>query len=195
MNKQSGQVSRALLILAIVILVAAVGVFLYLKYVANGRLAQQRAQEQAQNEPPKPVYETQVGEVKFTFKSARNLGRVLVSPPSSGFSQTVTTTERFIQVVVGAQNKGQVNTVSSTWGVRNLVDSEGRIFTPVDSKAYFLLPKPNLCGTVLRPEFDPVSCMRIYDVSTESKGLKVEVFAQKKDSSKKEIMLLDLDLR
>lgn len=197
MNKESGQISRALLILAVVILVAAAAIYFYLKFVNGQQLAkQQKAQQQAQQEPLKPVYEARVGDVNFTFKTARNLGKVLKGPSSSGFSKTITSTEGFIQVVLGAQNKGKVESVLGSWAVGSLIDSEGRVFRPVDTKAYFLLPQPNLCGTALKPEFDPTPCMRIYEVSSEAKGLKIQVSAATKaGSSKKQTVLLDLDIK
>lgn len=193
MNKQSGQVSRTLLVLAVVIFILAIGVYVFLQYGSNQRAIQKKAQEEAAKEEPKPVYEAQVGDVVFTFQAARNLGKVLKSPLKSGFQETAVTTERFIQVTVGAKNLGKVNMPSDSWKVGNLIDSEGRNFLPADNKAYFMLPKPNLCGTLLRPAFDPVPCVKIYEVSSESTDLKVQVSALlSPESSRKQSALLDI---
>lgn len=124
-------------------------------------------------EPPKPVYETTIGDIKFYFQSAEDLGNTLKSTVQ--YQSDLTTTERFVRVVVGAQNKGKVNAPQYSWDAGNVVDSEGRNYENINNKAYNFLPKPDLCGAVLKPEFDPVPCVKLYEVSKQSQGLKVTV--------------------
>ena len=63
------------------------------------------------------------------------------------------------------------------------------------------LPNPNPCGERLQPAFDPTPCKKIYEVSKESTGLKVEVKTGKNNtatnlSSKKiDSFLIDLIVR
>lgn len=190
-NNQSGQTSRVILVLAGAVLLVAVIVFVAIR-VAGSRNKEQSSQnqtEQTENEPPKPVYDTTIGDIRFILQSSLGLGSFLKSETS--FQQDLTTTERFIKVTVGAQNKGKNETTFSAWDVGNIIDSEGRSFIPITNKAYYFLPKPDLCGAILKPEFTPVPCVRMYEVSKQSKGLKVQVISKvpKQTSS-----LLDLNL-
>ena len=59
------------------------------------------------------------------------------------------------------------------------------------------LPDPDLCGALLKPEFEPTPCVRIYEVSTVSKNFKIQVIANKKvgseyPSGKEDTALIDL---
>ena len=79
----------------------------------------------------------------------------------------------------------------------NIVDSDGRNFTPLQYDADAWLPDPNLCGELLKPEFEPTPCVKIYEVSTVSKGLKIQVTSLRKvgveyPSDKKDTALIDL---
>jgi hypothetical protein len=83
---------------------------------------------------------------------------------------------KFIQVTIGAQNEGTANTEQNSWNIGNIVDSKGRNFVPL--QGYTIqpwIPNPDLCGVLLKPAFDPTPCVKIYEVSKESSGLKIEV--------------------
>lgn len=193
-NLESGQVSKLLIILVVVILVMAGVVFAVLKLAANNRarVAEQEQEETAIEEPPKPVYEIMVGDIRFLFDSAIDLGPVIKAQTS--YQQDIKTTEKFIYVTVRAQNKGQSDTGNFAWDIGNIVDSAGRNFVE-DNNAYSFLPKPNRCGAVLKPEFEPTPCVKIYQVSKASDHLKVEVMATSQNSSKKQTSFLDLYVR
>lgn len=188
-----GSASRVLLILAAVIIFFTVAVYFLIKYAQTKKeaVSPKEGEANTQNEPPKPVYDVMIGDIKFLLQSSKNLGSIL---KGNAYQTDLTTTEYLIWVKVGAQNKGKVNIDRYSWDLGNLVDSEGRNFTPITNKAFFWLPKPDLCGEELKPEFEPISCVRIYEVSRESKGLKVEVISRIKNASKKQSELLDLDL-
>ena len=192
----SGQIATTLLVLAVVILLAAVGIYFFLKYIDGQKVKkEQEVKNNTVQEPPKPVYETRVGDVNFTFISSRNRGSVMKTTEKTNFVQQITTTDYFIEVKVGAQNKGKINLVQGSWNVGNIVDSEGRNFVAIDTKAYPWLPKPNLCASLLKPEFQPTPCVKIYEVSKASTGLKVEVLSgMNQGNSKKQGALLDLNI-
>lgn len=194
LNKQSGQISRVLLALAIATLIIIVIVYLAIK-ISSSRSQQNNNQQNSSqtNEPPKPVYETQVGDIKFSVESARDLGNIIKS--NSSFQQDLKTTEKFIWVVVGAQNKSKNNLAQYSWDLGNIVDSDGRNFVPITNQAYFWLPNPDLCGALLKPEFDPVPCTRIYEVSKASTKLQLQVIVTLLNSTKKQQALLDLDVK
>lgn len=187
--QQRGQASRTLIILAAVILVVAMAVYLALKLSA-GQQAAKKAPESAG--PPPPTYETQVGDIDFTLISAVNMGSVLVS--KIAYQPNLTTTERFIEVTIGAENKGKVNTDQFTWDVGNIVDDQGRNFTNIDDKAFYFLPQPDTCGQVLKPAFAPTPCHKMFEVSRQATGLKIEVLSQAGGSTKKQSAFLDLAL-
>lgn len=136
---------------------------------------------------PKPVYEVQMEDIRFVLELSEELGNVLQS--SQTYVTKLTTTEKFIKVTVGAQNKGKGNIAPYTWDLGNIIDSEARNFVPITNRAYAFLPQPDLCGDLLKPEFDLTPCVRIYEVSKISTGLKVEVILT---SPKKDKALLDL---
>lgn len=191
-NLQRGQVSRTLIILAVVVLVVAGIAYVLMRFSSPGRLFKPARQgEQGQQEPPKPVYEAQVGEVKFTLEYSADMGDFLKSPVA--YQKDLITTERFIKVIVRAQNKGKQDTLPYTWGLGNVIDSEGRNFI-AHREAYYFLPQPDPCGALLKPEFVPISCPRIYEVSRASKNLKVEVISRDVNSSRQNKSLIDLNV-
>ncbi len=145
------------------------------------------------NQPPAPVYEVTVGDVDFTIISAQNLGSVIKSK-NPQYQPDITTTEKFIKVVIGAQNKSKVNTSQTSWATGNIVDSDGRNFININDKAYYFLPNPNLCGAVLKPDFTPTPCVTYFEVSKASTGLKMEVNDLPGNSSKKKEAYLDLNI-
>lgn len=193
-RKSAGSVSSILLILLLLLMVVTLIAFVVLKIKGTKKAGGADATDSSSvvNEIPKPVYEATIGDVKLTFESADNLGNSVKSSDKIYQNQEpVTTTEKFIRVVVSAQNKGKITLPQSSWKVGNIVDSEGREFASIDNQVYFLLPSPNLCESSMKPEFNPVPCVKIYEVSTESTGLKVMVSA----TGSKESFLLDLDVR
>jgi len=196
-NKSSGQASRFLLILAIVILVAVVIVYLVMKMATP---APKPPGPDVTPEIPLPVYENTIDDIRFVFLSARDMGGTLKGSMSrdASWQKDLTTTEKFIILTIGAQNKGKENTPDRAWSVDNIVDSEGREFVALDYNVNSWLPNPNLCGTLLKPEFEPTPCIKIYEVSKISVGLKVRVIASNKNAAgiystdKKDETMLDL---
>lgn len=192
-NHSSGEVSRILLILAAAILVLLVVVFVVIKISNSKKAANNQAQNQANGdgktqvvEPPKLVRDATLGEIKFILQGVTDRGSVLTSTET--YDTSIKTTERFIQVTVGAQNQGKNNIEQYGWDLGNIVDSEGRNFL-VDQRAYLFIPKPDLCGAILKPAFKPTSCVKIYEVSRQSKGLKLQIINQ----VQKQSTFLDLD--
>jgi len=195
MNKyESGYISRTLIILAVVVLLAVVFVYGLIKFTTTRKAAQVAKEDAAKTaqEPPKPVYEGQVGDVRFLFDSALDLGPVIKA--ETLYQQDISTTEKFIKVTIRAQNKSNTDTMPYTWDIGNIIDSEGRNFIP-DNNAFQFLPRPNLCGAILKPEFEPTPCVKIYEVSKVSTHLKIEVNAVPANSSKKQEAFLDLNVQ
>lgn len=193
-NKSSGAVSSIILILGVALLVVIIVVFFVIKISASKNTVSPKTALTANTvavTPPAPVYQIQLGDVDFTLKTAINLGSVLAAKDLR-YGQNLTTTEKFIEVVVGAQNKGRVNTDQFIWDVGNIVDSDGRQFVSINDRAYFYLPQPNLCGASMKPAFAPISCIKMYEVSKQSAGLKVRVSVT---SPKKQEAFLDLNVR
>ena len=188
-NSSGGWISRTLIILAVVMFVAIIIVFVAIKFAAN--VAKPKDTEVG-TEVPEAVYETQIGDIRFLVESATNLGSVLHNPMSN-YQQDVVTTEKFIKVIIRAQNKGKVNIAQYSWSLGNLVDSADRIF-PSSDQAYYFLPNPDTCGAILKPEFEPVACTRIYEVSRVSTNFKVGVVGTNQNG-KQEIQYLDLDVQ
>lgn len=186
---QRGEISRLLLILAggvFIVIIVVLAVLFFTK--ANKSKVEQPANAPvAIPEPPKPVYEKQMGDINFVLQSSEDLGNTLKAP--NKYQKDLTTTEKFIRVMVGAQNKGKISTSSYGWDIGNIIDSEGRVFESINAQAYAYLPQPNPCGLSLKPEFYPISCTKIYEVSKASKGMKVEISAK----DQKEKQLLDLN--
>ena len=191
LNNQAGYISRTLIILAVVVLLAIVFVYGVLKF-GGIKKAQKAEAEKAAQEPPKPIYETTIGDVRFLSESAVDLGPIIKAEKS--YQEDLITTEKFVKVTVRAQNKAKVDTMPYTWDIANIVDADGRNFVE-DPNAFYFLPKPNLCGAVLKPEFEPTPCVKIYQVSKVSTHLKVVVWTTPANSSKKQESVIDLDVR
>lgn len=172
---QGGQVSRLLLVLAIIILVAVVITYLVL------RMAEAPEKPEPNPEPtiPQPVYEQTLGDIVFTFDNSVDMGNILRASDArdgGSWQKDITTTERFIKVTIGAKNVGKENIQERSWDIGNIIDSEGRVFVPLEGYSVSSwLPDPDLCGALLKPAFQPTPCSKIYEVSRESKGLKVYV--------------------
>ncbi len=191
-NKSSGQASRTVIILAVIILIIA-GIAYGITRFAISRKASSTA---ANNGPPQPVYDLSIGDIRFVFESAQDLGNVLYGSTSRfpNYQPNLVTTEKFIKVIVRAQNTGNNDTQQYAWDLGNIIDSAGRNFLPLTDKAYSWIPQPDLCDSVLHPEFEPTPCVRYYEVSKVSDGLKLQVTALKPNSSRSQVDLLDLNV-
>jgi len=201
-NKQVGQVSRLLLVLAVVIFVAVIITFLVLKMADKPPAPV----PPTGNEIPLPVYEKQLGNINFIFESAIDRGNTLRADEivNTQFTSTKDLVisnlgAKFIMVTIGAQNVGTINTEQNAWTIENIVDSKNREFVPL--QGYTVnpwLPAHDLCGALLKPAFAPTSCIKIYEVSKESSGLKIRVKTGKDNkpsnmnSGKAETYLIDL---
>jgi hypothetical protein len=195
LDMSKGSASKTLIIMAFVVLVAIVVVYFGIKFAQKNQSVSPNPTSPltTTSEPPKPEYDVKVGDIRFLLQSSVDFGTVLKgsSSFSTGNQPNLTTTERFIKVVIGAQNKGKTNFAASNWEVGNIIDSDGRIFNNINNKAYAWIPKPNTCGVLLKPEFAPISCVNIYEVSKISKGLRVQVRIK---SPKIQQALIDLKL-
>lgn len=186
-NKESGQMARLLLVIAAVVLVAIVIAFLIMK------MAEKPPKPPVVDDGPKvelPVYEQKLGNIRFVFMSARDMGKILkASDVSSAYynAKDLSTSEKFIMVTVGAQNKGTVNIEPSSWDLGDIVDSDNRRFVPLDEYTVGgWLPEKKLCKTLLKPEFDPTPCVKIYEVSKGSTKLKIEVLTGENNNSERD---------
>ncbi|HCC59986.1 MAG: hypothetical protein A2402_02135 [Candidatus Staskawiczbacteria bacterium RIFOXYC1_FULL_37_43] len=198
---EAGQVSKLLLVLAIIVLVAVVITYLVM------RMATPPPKPNPNPEPTElqPVYSQTLGNIGFTFRSTIDMGNVLRaqdSLSSTGWQKDLATTERFIKVTIGAQNQGKENIQERSWDIGNIVDSEGRIYEPLEGYTISpWLPENNGCQALLKPAFEPVLCTKIYEVSKKSTGLKVNVIAGKDNlannfsSDKVDTALIDLILK
>lgn len=180
-SKQSGQVSKLLLVLAVIVFVAVIITFLIIKMAEKPPAPVKPVTPTI----PLPVYEQTLGNIRFVFESAIDKGEDLKVSDILN-NQYISASQKdlpidnpgakYIQVTIGAQNTGTVNTEANSWDIENIVDSQGRNFVPV--QGYTVnpwLPVPNLCGSLLQPSFDPSPCTKIYEVSMQSTGLKIRV--------------------
>ncbi len=192
LKNSSGKLSMILLVAAAGLAVLIVGVYFVLKANVLKTTPVSKPQTTTtttQPVVPKPVYTTTIGQIQFNFESAQDLGNTVKSNVS--YEPDLTTTEKFIEVTVGAQNTGKVDTAQDAWSLGNIVDSDGRNFIP-DQDAYAFLPNPNLCGSILEPDFQPTPCVEFYNVSKSSTGLKVQVVYTDPSTSKTKQATLDL---
>jgi len=198
-KNQSGQVAKLMLSLVIVCLIAIAIAYIVLR--ATTQPTPPPTLNENIEEVPKAVYENTINDIKITFQEAYNYGSVLYGSASNNpnYQKNLETTEKFISVTIGAQNKGKKDTTNGVWNLGNIIDSEGRNFIPNNYSANPWISKDNGCGDVLKPEFTPTSCTKIYEVSKVSQGLKVEVLVSHKDekedkydTSNKDVILLDL---
>lgn len=191
-QNSSGKTSSILLVLAVALIILIIVVYVVIRIAAVKNPAGSGTTTSTTTVgPPKPVYETTIGDVRFVFESAVDMGNVL-SSQSGAFGQNLTTTEKFIKVTIGAQNTGKTNIERSAWDLGNIVDADGRNFVTINDQAYYLLPNPNLCGALLKPDFEPTPCVKYYEVSKASTGLKIGVDYLGSNSSKKQEKFIDL---
>ena len=146
-------------------------------------------------EMPELVQEVVVGDIKFAFVEAEDIGNFLrcedrIRPPSTcRSSYDLKTTDKFIKVKITAQNVGQDSLRRRSWDIKELVDSEGRKFYSAGAKRW--ISGESQCGEALKPGFTPTSCIEIYEVAKPSIGLKLRVFA---DADKSKAHYIDLGL-
>lgn len=172
-NKESGQTSRLLLVLAVIVLVAVVIVFLIMKMAQKPP-----APPVPQTVVALPVYEKTLGDIRIIFESSLDRGQDLTAPKKNTL-HIDNPGAKFIQVTVAAQDVGNQLIGAGAWTIGNIVDSQGRNFVPEGSNLNAWLPTPNMCGAILHPSFDPVPCTKIYKVSKVSTGLKVVIISKK----------------
>ncbi|MCX6718625.1 MAG: hypothetical protein NTY81_03455 [Candidatus Staskawiczbacteria bacterium] len=187
-NKSAGQASRLLLVLAVVVFVAVIITFLIMKMATKPPAPSNPA-----TTVPLPVYEQTLGDIRFVFESALDKGNVLRASEIANTQYNYSGQKdfvidnlgaKFIEVTVGAQNMGTENTAQNAWDIENIVDSKGRNFVPLENGAVNpWLPNPDLCGSLLKPAFDPTPCTKIYEVSKASTGLKIRVVSGKDNKS------------
>lgn len=196
---ESGQVAK--LMLALIIVCAVAVVIAYIVVRSASKPVKPPIVDPNVVKVPEAVYEATSNDIKITFQEAINFGSVLIGTESNNpkSQKDLTTTEKFIKVTIGGQNKGKIDTTNNVWNLGNIIDSEGRNFIPNNYSANPWISKENGCGDILKPEFTPTSCARIYEVSKASTGLKVEVLISKKnekdgkyDSNDKDTIILDL---
>lgn len=191
-NKSSGQVAKVLLSLAVLVLVA-----MAVAYIIVSRTKPTPPPVVEQPTEAKPVYEATVGDIRFIFLEATDKGNILRGSESINpqWQKDVTTTERFIELVVGAQNVGKFNTEQRIWDIGEIIDSEGRNFIPTVKDVRNWLPQTDQCGSVLQPSFEPTPCTKIYEVAKVSKGLKIKVYVAKNGSfTNGDVDIIDIKL-
>jgi hypothetical protein len=126
--------------------------------------------------PPtaEPVFtigtDVMVGDVRWKFLSAENLGNVLTS--GNQFIEDKTTAGKFIKVRFEMENRS--NDMLTYTGI-NLVDSQGRSFTDY-SEQYMYLPDNETCTFIenLNPNV-PRACTVIFEVAPDAVGLQANV--------------------
>lgn len=186
----SGQVARTLLVLAIIVLIAIV-----ISYIIIRKGEEPPPPPPTNNGIPQPVYEETIGNIRFTFQDAINKGKVLRGSQSRypEWQKDFKTEEKFIEVVVGAQNIGKENIVANMWNIGDIIDSEGRRFVSLGEEVRNWLAEQDPCATLLKPGFSSTPCKKIYEVAEISKQLKIEVMVfDKPYSQTKEVKTIDL---
>lgn len=177
MKSESGEIIKTLLALAIIVLIA-----LGIAYVVVNRTKPKPSPAPITPVEPKPVYEATIGNIRFLFLEATDKGGILFGKNSRypDWQKNLTTTERFIELIVGAQNIGKDNTEDKIWTIGNIIDSEGRNYIPSTDEVRSWLSEQDPCGEVLKPSFEPTPCKKIYEVAKVATGLKVRVIVFKK---------------
>ena len=172
-KKSSGQVTKTLLALAILVLVGLAIAYIVVTYTKP------KPKEEEVPVSELPTYETTMGEVRYVFLEATDMGDVLrvsdIKDKTYYYGDDITTTERFITVTVGGQNVGKENTKQGVWGAGDIVDEEGRSYTALEDNVSAWLKQGGLCGSILKPSFEPTPCERIYEVAKVAKKLKIKV--------------------
>lgn len=202
-KKEAGQISRVLLVLAIIVFVAAVIAYFIIKAAEKPPVEV----PVTTTEPIKPkVYELMSDDMKFTFVDAEDMGNMLKGSQSlhPTWEDDITTTERFVKVTVSGKNElGTITIRENSWDLGNIIDSQGRTYEPMKKSTVDSWIGEDYCGAELKPAFKAINCVKIYEISKVSEGLQVEVLTAKKingnyaDSNnrdQKNIQLMDLIL-
>lgn len=196
------------LFLVLGVIIVAVGIAIYnvvVKYPKQTQNSQQIVQTVIPEEKnmPAPIYEVIVGDVKFKLLEVKNLGNILRCEDRINFSYggecpesyDLVTTDKFIKVIITAQNIGKENIKRLGWKINEMVDNGGRKF--YSDKTSSWVPDESKCSELLKPNFEPTPCTTIYEVSNRSTGLKVRVssssFIQPKNAPAQEFYI-DLGL-
>lgn len=171
--KSSGEISNAVLfgVLGIIIVVIIIVIINPFKKSPAPPSEEPKSEE--------PAYEVVINDVKFKLKDAKNLGNILKGTESKNpqSQQDIATTDKFIEVVITAENIGKENIAQGSWDLNDLFDSEERHFLYSQSFDPWI-PEDSKCGDLLKPGFTATSCTRIYEVASVSTGLKVKVSAK-----------------
>lgn len=189
MNKFSekiGELSKEQMILLGIAGVVLIAVFILLSGVLK--------QQPPSGPPPSgPVYEVELEDkIRFKLQEVKDRGDILrlteaINPKAA--KKDATTSGRFIEVTVSVYNIGKDNIKAGTWGLKDLYDSNGAKF--YSSTFYNLwVSGESQCGVLLKPQFPPILCSKIYEVSKVSTGLKVGLYF--KDTSKQAFIDLGL---
>src|SRR6266404_6935573 len=98
-KRSSGAVSTILLILGVVLIVLIIIVFVVIRIGASKSAAIAKKTTTTQGPPPVPlpVYDSSLGDVRFVFEKAEDLGNVMETGAGSYYHQVLNTTEKFIK--------------------------------------------------------------------------------------------------
>ncbi len=195
-----GGVAKGLLIFGGIIAVAVIIAFIVIRVAGKPPEEPVSPEENGGEEVYQPVYEATIGDIKFTFLEAEDKGDVLKGSESiyPQWQKDVTTKEKFIKVIIGAQNIGKENIPEKRWDIAEVIDNEERAFEPLGSKARAWVIaedyEEDQCGALLKPGFLPTPCVRIYEVAKVSTAFKVKVFLRTKGGLSEEIEEAIIDL-
>lgn len=193
-KKSRGQVAKIILALAIIVVIA-----LIIAFFVTRKTAKAPVKNPGPATPPPPVYNTKVHDINFVLLDNVDMGDILSGKESRKpkSQPDIKTTERFIEVTVGAQNTTKINTIRNSWDIGNIIDDQGRNFIPKSTATianWLPADSVNNCGKVLEPIFTPTPCIKIYDVAKGSTGLKIQVWVEKSKTDSTHVTGL-LDLR
>jgi len=190
-KKSLGQISQNLLLLAGLIIITVVIFVLIINWLKKSPLPEPPP-EPSPELPPPPVYEVSIGNIRFKLKEAKDIGNILKASEAKYFVRDdISTTERFIQVTITAENIGTDNIKGTLWEIRELYDSEERKFYSTRDRDPWI-PDTSQCESLLKPGFTPTPCTKIYEVAKISKDLKVEVYS--KEPGQGDFIDIDLTL-
>ncbi len=175
--KSTGQISKGLLILAGIIIVAVIITFIVIRIAGKPPEPPTPPDENGENGAYQPEYEAIIGDMRFIFQESRDRGNTLKGSDSSRpeYQKDLTTNEKFIEVTIGAQNIGKENIPQGRWDIGEIIDEEERRFEALTAGVRVWLPEENKCRDLLKPGFSPTSCTKIYEVAVVSNKLKIEV--------------------
>ncbi|KPJ57152.1 hypothetical protein AMJ49_02570 [Parcubacteria bacterium DG_74_2] len=194
-TKSSGQIPKILLILIGAIIVVVIIAVVVTNIVRKPTTPS--PEEIEEEKKPELVYEVVIGDIKFKLKEAKDIGSVLNASESKypeWQQKDLTTTEKFIEVTIGAENIGKDNIQQGFWEMNELIDNEGRNFYSSQETEPWI-PVESKCSALLKPGFAPTPCTKIYEVAKISTGLKVRVSSRQTGISfGEEKIFIDLGL-